>query len=152
MKIKFPKNYQRYIDVAMEEAEIALKKGEIPVGSVVVREDRVISRAHNQVEERGDITAHGEILVIRDASKKLGKYLNNTLILTTLEPCPMCLSAIIFSRIEKVVYLARDPIWGALGGIFDMRVTLHHVKGPLSEYIEYPPAEELLREFFNSTR
>jgi len=152
MPIDIPERYQKYISIATNEAQTAFNNDEIPVGSVIVKDDKILSRAHNLIEKNKDITAHSEMIAIKRAIKKQGKFLNNCLIFTTLEPCPMCLSAIIYSRIEKIVYLVKDPIWGALGGLYDLRTFLHHSNRPISEFIYYKPAEELIKQFFKSLR
>ncbi|MGQ9706908.1 MAG: nucleoside deaminase [bacterium] len=152
MLIAIPEKYSKYIDIAITEAQIGFNKGEIPIGTVIIKNDDILSKAHNLVEEKRDTTAHSELIAIKRASKKFEKYLDGCTMITTLEPCPMCLSAIIFSRIEKVVYLLEDKIWGAMGGLYDMRVFFHHKDKPMSEYIYYKPAEDLINQFFKRLR
>lgn len=94
---------------ALKEAEIAFENGEIPVGAVVVCDNKIIAKAHNQTELLNDVTAHAEILAITTASNALGgKYLKDCSIFITLEPCVMCAGALAWSQISKVFYAADD--------------------------------------------
>ena len=106
---------------ALQEAEVAYEKGEVPVGAVIVVQDRVIARAHNLTEQLRDVTAHAEMQAITAAAHFLGgKYLNNCTLYVTLEPCPMCAGAIIHARVDRVVFGAADPKGGAAGSVFDL--------------------------------
>ena len=99
-----------FMKQALKEAEYALEEGEIPVGAIVVCENRIIARAHNQVELLSDATAHAEMLAMTAAFNSLGaKYLPNCTLYVTLEPCVMCAGASYWSQLEKVVYGASDP-------------------------------------------
>ncbi len=107
--------------LALEEAEVALRDGEVPVGAVLIAERRVMAAAHNLPVNLRDPTAHAEILAIRDAAALLGDYrLVDTSIFVTLEPCVMCIGAIVNARIAKVYYGARDEKAGALGSVYDI--------------------------------
>ena len=98
-----------FMEQALKEAYKAYEKNEVPVGAVIVSDNRIISRAHNQVEELNDNTAHAEILALSAASEFLGsKYLNNCSLFVTLEPCLMCAGALFWTRINKLVYGAAD--------------------------------------------
>ncbi len=95
---------------AIKEAQKAFYKDEVPVGAVIVSENQIIARAHNQVESLNDVTAHAEILAITAAENHLGsKFLINCSIYVSLEPCIMCAGAIELSRLSKLVFGARDP-------------------------------------------
>ncbi|MDR0544459.1 MAG: nucleoside deaminase [Odoribacteraceae bacterium] len=95
---------------ALEEARAAEKEGEIPVGAVVVCNDRVIARGHNQTERLNDVTAHAEMLAITAAANALGgKYLDDCTLYVTLEPCVMCGGALAWARVKELVYGAADP-------------------------------------------
>jgi len=95
----------KYIDEALKEAKKAYKKGEIPVGSLIIKDGKIIGRGHNLVETLQDPTAHAEIIAIRRAAKKMKNWrLTGCILYTTLEPCQMCKHAIEQSRISKVVY------------------------------------------------
>jgi tRNA(adenine34) deaminase len=107
--------------LALEQAELAVREGEVPVGAVVVAGRRVIAAAHNLPVSLRDPTAHAEILAIRDAAAHLGEYrLVDTSIFVTLEPCVMCIGAILNARIAQVYYGARDDKAGALGSVYDI--------------------------------
>lgn len=117
------KNIDTYfINIALNEAKKAAKKGEVPIGAVIVKDGKIISRGHNKKESSKKATAHAEIIAIEKASKKLGDWrLNGCILYVTCEPCIMCAGAIYQSRISKVVYGCPDKRWGAFGSIIDIR-------------------------------
>lgn len=111
-----------FMQNALDEAKRAALIGEVPVGAVIVKDGEVIASAHNLRETTGDATAHAEILVIREACKVLGGWhLDKCTLYVTLEPCPMCMGAIVNSRIGKVVFGAKDAKAGACGSVIDLR-------------------------------
>ena len=113
---------QDYMKKALIEAEIAAKEGEVPVGAVIVKDGEIIASARNNREATGDATGHAELLAIREACAKLGGWhLDNCELYVTLEPCPMCMGAIINSRLKKVTFGAKDAKAGACGSVLDMR-------------------------------
>lgn len=96
---------EKYIKLALKEAYKAKKNNEIPVGCIIVKNNKIIAKSHNKVEKRKDATCHAEILAIKKASKKIKNWrLNDCVLYTTLEPCMMCFGAIVQSRIKKIVY------------------------------------------------
>lgn len=100
---------------ALKEAEKAYQEGEVPVGAVIVKEDQIIARAHNKKEQEQDVTAHAEILAIREASKVLDNWrLTDCEIYITAEPCTMCLGAILQSKIKKIVYGTHENEFGSI--------------------------------------
>ena len=110
----------KFMHKAIELAKMAL--GEIPVGAVVVKNDKIIAEAYNKKEKDNDVISHAEILAIRDAEKKLGNWrLEDCDLYVTLEPCPMCAWAIINSRIKNVYFGSFDTNYGALGSKIDLR-------------------------------
>ncbi|AJF31014.1 nucleoside deaminase [Clostridium botulinum] len=110
-----------FLDIAKEEAKKAMSKGEVPIGAVIVKDNIVISKAHNLKETLKDATAHAEILAIREASKFLDDWrLNGTEMYVTLEPCTMCTSAIIQSRISKLHIGTFNKDMGACGSIINL--------------------------------
>jgi tRNA(Arg) A34 adenosine deaminase TadA len=112
---------ETYMAMALEEAELAASLGEVPIGAVVVCEGAVVSRAHNRRELDADPTAHAEMLAIRDAAQRLGRWrLSDCTVYVTLEPCPMCAGAMHQARIERLVYGATDPKAGAVGTLYDL--------------------------------
>lgn len=109
------------MELAMREAEQAFQKGEVPVGAVVVFEDRVVGRGHNQTESLHDATAHAEMIALSAAYGHFGDWrLENCYLFSTLEPCAMCAGAAMLSRISTIVYGASDPKFGACGSILDI--------------------------------
>jgi tRNA(adenine34) deaminase len=112
---------ERYMKLALEEAEQASQKGEVPVGAIVMLGDRLLAKDHNRCIELNDPTAHAEILVLRKAGEVLRNYrLNNTVIYVTIEPCPMCVSAMVHSRISRLVFGATEPKCGAIESKFEL--------------------------------
>lgn len=110
---------EEYMQLALQEARTAAAIGEIPIGAVLVVEGEVVARAHNMRETWNDATAHAEVIVIREACKKLGRWrLEGAALYVTVEPCPMCSGAIVNSRIDKVVYGCPDAKAGGAESIF----------------------------------
>ncbi|HLV13554.1 MAG TPA: nucleoside deaminase [Xanthomarina sp.] len=137
-----------FMKKALQEAEAAFEKGEIPVGAVIVIDNRIIARSHNLTELLTDVTAHAEMQAITAASNFLGgKYLNNCTLYVTLEPCQMCAGALYWSQISKIVYGARDEERGCIA----LKTKLHPktvmVGGVLAE-----EASELMKRFFIEKR
>lgn len=110
-----------FMKKALKEAQKAYDIGEIPIGAVIVKDDKVISRGYNKREKDNMATSHAEMLAIEKACKKLGSWrLSDCTLYVTLEPCPMCTGAIINARIPRVVFGARDAKSGACGGFCDL--------------------------------
>ena len=102
-------NDEHYMRQALNEAQIAFEKNEVPIGAVVVCQGRIIARAHNLTETLNDVTAHAEMQAITAAANFLGgKYLTNCTLYVTLEPCPMCAGGLLWSQIPKIVFGAKD--------------------------------------------
>ena len=109
------------LSLALEEAEKAREKGEVPVGAVIVKNGEIIARAHNLKETLKDPTAHAEILAIREACNKLNNWrLHGCEMYVTLEPCPMCAGAILQSRLSKIYIRTFDDTTGAAGSVVNM--------------------------------
>ena len=116
-----PADHEHWMTLALHEAQRAAEQGEVPVGAVIVLGDVVIGRGHNRAESLRDATAHAEMLALRQAAGSLGNQrLNDAAIYVTLEPCPMCLGALILSRVGTLVYGARDAKFGACGSVVDL--------------------------------
>ena len=112
---------EKWMQYAIIEANIAKDKGEVPVGSIIVQNNQVIAKAHNSPISKNDPTAHAEIEVLRKAGEKLLNYrLPKTALYVTLEPCTMCLGAMVHARIERVVFGASDPKSGVFGSTIDL--------------------------------
>ena len=133
-----------FMQKALQEAEAAYEKDEIPVGAVVVVQDRIIARAHNLTEQLRDVTAHAEMQAITAAANYLGgKYLKDCTLYVTLEPCQMCAGALFWSQLSRIVYAASDPQRGftVVGGRL-------HPKTLLTGGVMEEEAAALLKHFF----
>ena len=143
-----------YMKQALKEAEKAYKKLEVPVGAVIVKDGKIIARAHNLKETKFDTTKHAEILAIQKASKKLNSWrLIDCEMYVTLEPCSMCAGALINSRIKKVYIGASDQKTGAVGSVFNLLedYTFNH-KVEYEKGILQDECESILKEFFRELR
>ncbi len=110
---------EKFMAIALEEAEAAIRKGEVPVGAAVVLDDDILARAHNSPIALKDPTAHAEILALREAAKRLGNYrLTGTTLYVTVEPCIMCVGAIVHARVSRLVYGAADPKNGGVASLY----------------------------------
>jgi len=126
--------------------------GEIPVGAFIIKDDEIISSASNQKEKLNDVTAHAEILAIKQAAEKLGDWrLDNCEMYVTLEPCPMCAWAIINSRIKTVYFGSYDTNYGALGSAIDLRKTANSKLKAYGGIME-EECDELLKNYFKNLR
>jgi tRNA(adenine34) deaminase len=113
--------HEKWMQIAIQEAIKAEKMGEVPVGAILVKNNLLIAKAHNQPIAKNDATAHAEIEVLRKAGAKLQNYrLPKTTLYVTLEPCPMCLGAMVHARIERIVFGASDPKSGACGSTINL--------------------------------
>ncbi len=107
--------------IALREAEGAAEHGDVPIGAVLVRDGKLIASAGNEREQRGDPTAHAEVIAIRAAAAELGGWrIPDSVLYVTLEPCAMCAGAIVLARVPRVVLGAADPKAGAAGSVFDI--------------------------------
>ena len=142
-------NDEYYMKQALQEAERAYREGEVPIGAVVVSQNRVIARAHNLTETLTDVTAHAEMQAITSAANALGgKYLVDCTLYVTLEPCLMCAGALAWSQITKIVYGASDPKKG-------FSLLPKNVLHPKTEVMKGPLAadcEQILKVFFDQRR
>jgi len=142
-----------FMRIALREAERAFDKEEVPIGCIIVYKNRVIAKAHNQVETLKDSTAHAEMIAITQAENFLGsKWLKDCTLYVTIEPCVMCASALILCRIDRVIFGAREP---KMGGIFSLvnlnKLGLNH-KIEIKEGILKDDCVFLLKEFFRIRR
>lgn len=138
-----------FMGIALRQAEMAFEEGEIPVGAVVVCQERIIAKAYNQTERLNDVTAHAEMLALTAATQYLGaKYLKDCTLYVTLEPCLMCAGAIYWSQLGRLVFAASDD----KRGFENVKQTVLHPKTILIKGVLQHESEELLRNFFKKLR
>lgn len=147
-------NNEKYMRMALKEAKKAYENKDVPVGCVIVKDDKVIARAHNIRHAKKDTMGHAEIVAIKKACKKLNAWiLEGAILYVTLEPCLMCAGAILHARIKKVVYATEEPKFGAIksvANVLDNENYNHKVEiesGVLKE-----EASEMLKQFFREIR
>ncbi|SMO52781.1 tRNA(adenine34) deaminase [Chryseobacterium rhizoplanae] len=137
-----------YMKMALQEAEVALEKDEVPIGCVVVSNNRIIARAHNLTETLNDVTAHAEMQAITSAANFLGgKYLKDCTLYVTMEPCVMCSGALSWSQISKVVIGARDE----QRGFINKHLSLHPKTEIITGIME-AECSSIVKDFFKSKR
>jgi tRNA(adenine34) deaminase len=149
-----PPNDEHFMREALRMANKALKADEVPVGSVVVREGKIVGRAHNQVELLKDATAHAEMLALTQAEAAVGNWrLTDCDLYVTKEPCAMCAGALVHTRIRRVVFGCADPAAGAAGSVINLleMPTLNHRCDIASGVLENECAS-ILRDFFRQRR
>lgn len=147
--------HEKFMRLALIEAQKAEKKGEVPIGAVMVSNaGEIMAKAHNLTITSADPSAHAEMLCMRQAAKSMSNYrLLNTTLYVSIEPCLMCMGAVIHARLETVVFGAKDPKWGAAGSLYDFssdRRLNHEVKviqGVLEE-----ECRALMQAFFRKKR
>lgn len=143
---------ERFMRMALQEAQIAYEEGEIPVGAVITVNDRVIAKAHNMTERLKDVTAHAEIQAITSASEALGgKYLKDCTIYVTVEPCAMCAAALGWAQIGRIVYGTSDPKKG-FTTYFEPQRTPLHPKTMLTGGLLEEECRALMQDFFRERR
>ncbi len=144
----------RFMEIALAEARAAGERGEVPVGAVLVLDGAVVAQSGNRTRAESDVTAHAEVAVIREASRKLSQErLSGADLYVTLEPCTLCAAAISFARIRRLYYGAEDPKGGAVdnGVRFFTQPTCHHAPDVYSG-IGGLEAAEILKDFFSERR
>lgn len=148
-------DHEKYMRLALDYAAIASDKGEVPVGAVLVSvTGEILSSAFNQSISQCDPTAHAEILALREGARKIANYrLLNTILYVTIEPCLMCMGAIIHARIKTVVFGADDPKWGAAGSLYNFPENnqLNHRIEVISGVCEIA-CRQLMQSFFSARR
>ena len=148
------KDLEKFMQASISEAQKAARDGEVPIGAVVVQNNQVIGYGHNRVEHESNAARHAEIIAMEQASKSLNNWrLEDCTLFVTMEPCIMCIGAMILARVPRLYFGVRDPRLGACGSIFDLSAhpSLPHqleVTGGLCE-IE---CRELLQTFFQKKR
>lgn len=142
-----------FMNEALKEAKKAYEKGEVPVGAVIVRDNKIIAKAHNLKESSNQVIDHAEILAIREASNALNNWrLSECELYVTLEPCPMCAAAIMQSRIRKIHIGTIDSVAGACGSVINL-VQNDNLSCFIDVNWEYnKECSEILVQFFNNKR
>jgi len=145
---------ERFMKLAIEQARIAEDNGDIPIGAVIILENKIIAKAYNQREQLADPTAHAEIIALTQAAAALENWhLNGCTMYVTLEPCPMCAGALVLSRMDRLVYGCDDPKSGACGSLYnivaDERLN-HRLKVTAGVLVEQ--CKEQLQNFFQQRR
>lgn len=146
-------NHEEYMRRAMALAAQAAKKGDVPVGCVIVKDGQIVGEGRNRREECGDATAHAELEAIRDACERLGTWrLHGCTLYVTLEPCPMCTGGIINSRIDTVRYGAKDDKAGACGSVLNLFEERFNHKPRLYGHLLEEECGAQLQAFFQGLR
>ena len=145
---------EAWMHLALELAHKAESMGEVPVGAIIVKDGELIAEGWNQPIATHDATAHAEVMALRAAGEKLGNYrLPGTELFVTLEPCVMCVGAMLHARVSRVVFAASDPKTGALGGAFNLLDTgTHNHEFNVESGVLETEASEMLKEFFRARR
>jgi len=147
--------HEKFMELALNEAKKAGQIGEVPVGAVLVSEKGgILSTAHNQTIKLADPTAHAEILVLRKAAFEINNYrLLNTTLYVTVEPCIMCMGAIVHARLSRVVFGAMDPKWGAAGSLYNYAADdrLNH-RIEITTGVCAEDCRKLMQDFFRAKR
>jgi len=144
---------EKYMTLALQQAQLAMELGEVPVGAVVVHRNRVIAQAYNTREAHNNALAHAEITAIHEACIALGSWrLQDCELFVTLEPCPMCAGASINARISRIIYGASDPKAGCAGSVTDLfRLPFNHKPEVIGGVLEQSCAK-ILHYFFKDIR
>ena len=148
------RNDEYYMNIALKEAMKAYKEDEVPVGCVIVKDDKIIARGHNQKEKKNNAILHAEIVTLTKAQKKLNDWhLNDCTLYVTLEPCLMCTGAILQTRIKRVVYGCSDPKGGAIDTVIKIKEikNLNHSFESISKILE-KDCSMILKNYFKSKR
>ena len=146
--------HQKYMAQALSLAEIAFDEDEVPIGAIIVHENKIVGKGYNQVQKLNDPTAHAEMIAISAATQTIGqKYIKDATMYVTLEPCPMCAAALVWSKIGRVVYAASDASYGACGSIYHLHQDhqLNHEFEAIQGILEMD-SEYLLKSFFQKKR
>ena len=144
---------EKFMKEALKEAQKAFDKDEVPVGAVIVKDNKIIARAHNTKELKHDATGHAEILAIQKACKKLGAWrLQDCDMYVTLEPCSMCTGALINARIRKLYIGTQDDKTGACGSVLNLLDYKFNHKIEVEKYILKSECETILKTFFKKLR
>lgn len=146
--------HEDYMRLALEEAKKAYQENEVPIGAIIVRDGEILGKGHNEKEQRRDATAHAEILALKDAMEKVGAWrLTGASIYVTIEPCVMCVGALIQARVKSLIFGAADPKFGGVVSLHKLADDIRH-----NHRIDYTSgvlekeARELMQGFFRQRR
>ena len=147
-------NDAAWMHEALADAEMALSHNDVPIGAVVVLDNKIIGRGHNRREANADPTAHAEIIALREAAQTLGNWrLSGTTVYCTLEPCPMCAGAMVLARVSRLVYGPDDPKLGAAGSMVELlRDPRFNHQVSVTRGFMARECQELLERFFSKLR
>ena len=148
-------SHEKFMAIALKEAEKAGQIGEVPIGAILVADGGdILSAAHNQTIELADPTAHAEVLALRHAAHKINNYrLLNTTLYVTVEPCIMCMGALIHARVSRIVFGANDPKWGGAGSLYDFtRDNRFNHQPEIIGGVCEEACRELIQDFLRSKR
>ena len=146
-------NDLKYMSIALDEAKKAFDEGEVPVGAVIIKGGKLLAMAHNNREASNDATGHAETLAIRKACENIGSWrLEDCELYVTLEPCPMCMGAIINSRIKRVIYGAKDAKAGACGSLVNLTSYPFNHKPIIDHDVMEDECAQILSDFFYNKR
>ena len=147
------KEDELFMKLALEEAELALETGDIPVGAVITCNGEVIARGRNRREADKNAVAHAEVIAIEEACKKIGGWrLSDCTLYVTLEPCPMCAGAIVNARISRVVYGASDSVSGCVGSVLNFNAYPFNHTFSVTQGVLEEESVQMLRSFFEKKR
>ena len=146
--------HEEYMRAALEQARLAIDTGEVPVGAVVVRDGEIVARAFNQPIRAVDPTAHAEVLALRAAAQRIGNYrLTGALLYVTVEPCLMCVGALVQARVREVVYGAAEPKTGALvSAVHGLDLPGFNHRFATTGGVLEEPCRQIIQEFFRDKR
>jgi tRNA(adenine34) deaminase len=148
-----PQDERRFMKAALREAAKAAKRGEVPVGAVIVRNGRIVARGSNRPVATSDPTAHAEVVALRRAGRKEGNYrLMDCDLYVTVEPCAMCLGAAVQARLRRIVYGAADPKAGAVASVMEFPFRKLNHRPEVAGGVMAGECASLLREFFRRRR
>lgn len=145
---------EHYMRLALDEASAALNSDEVPVGALLVHNGQILARGHNGPISQSDPTAHAEIVVMRAGARRIGNYrLIGTVLYVTIEPCVMCMGALMHARVARLVYGAADPRVGAAGTVFDLaRDSRFNHRLEVTGGVLEAECRSIIQEFFQSRR
>lgn len=147
-------DYEKYMDMALEQAQIAYESNEVPIGCVIIYEDKVIGKGANMRVTKANVLAHAEIMAIDEACGYMGDWrLENCTLFVTVEPCPMCAGAILQARIKEVVFGTRNPKAGCAGSIYNiLQEDRFNHQAEIVEGVRQEECAKIMKDFFKRFR